>query len=203
MLMYPIYASFFFVFLVCGNVWRSETIVYRTGKSLSEALIFASTNPQYDDWLFYDLRVQYMKIPSSEDVKNMLCTQIVFFVFTFRTIYVQNMFLTCSEHGIFMYWTCKSMKQFLSYFGLVDAKINASEKDLPVWKCNAMWREVMPIGCLFMLPNSKICCFFWLELLSSPSLWLAKTMERGKKRMLWSSTLPLMEFEAIQNMTLL
>ena len=39
----------------------------------------------------------------------------------------------------------------------------------------------MPIGCLFMLPNSKICCFFWLELLSSPSLWLAKTMERGKK----------------------
>ena len=25
----------------------------------------------------------------------------------------------------------------------------------------------------------------------------------GKKRMLWSSTLPLMEFEAIQNMTLL
>ena len=113
------------------------------------------------------------------------------------------MFLTCSEHGIFMYWTCKSMKQFLSYFGLVDAKINASEKDLPVWKCNAMWREVMPIGCLFMLPNSKICCFFWLELLSSPSLWLAKTMERGKKRMLWSSTLPLMEFEAIQNMTLL
>ena len=29
-----------------------------TGKSLSEALIFASTNPQYDDRLFNELQVQ-------------------------------------------------------------------------------------------------------------------------------------------------
>ena len=29
-----------------------------TGKSLSEALIFASTNPQYDDRLFIELQVQ-------------------------------------------------------------------------------------------------------------------------------------------------
>ena len=49
-----------------------------TGKSLSEALIFASTNPQYDKRLFIELRVQYMKIPSSEHQENMLCTQIVF-----------------------------------------------------------------------------------------------------------------------------
>ena len=40
------------------------------GKSLSEALIFASTNPQYDDRLFIELRVQYMKIPSSEHGEN-------------------------------------------------------------------------------------------------------------------------------------
>ena len=46
----------------------------RTGKSLSEALIFASTNPQYDR-LFFALQVQYMK---------------------FRTIYVYNMFSPCS-----------------------------------------------------------------------------------------------------------
>ena len=39
-----------------------------TGKLLSEALIFASTNPQYE------LQVQYMKIPSSEHGENMLCT---------------------------------------------------------------------------------------------------------------------------------
>ena len=32
-----------------------------TGKSFSEALILASTNPQYDKRLFIELRVQYMK----------------------------------------------------------------------------------------------------------------------------------------------
>jgi hypothetical protein len=35
-----------------------------TGKSLSEALIFASTNSQYDDRLFIELQVQSMKITS-------------------------------------------------------------------------------------------------------------------------------------------
>ena len=33
---------------------------------MSEALIFASTNPQYDNRLFIELPVQYMKIPNSE-----------------------------------------------------------------------------------------------------------------------------------------
>ena len=60
-----------------------------TGKSLSEALIFASTNQQYDDRLFIELPLQYMKIASSEhaqnlhvvytnfcfDIQNNLCTQ--------------------------------------------------------------------------------------------------------------------------------
>ena len=36
-----------------------------TGKSLSEALIFVSTNPQYDNRLFIELQVKYTKIPSS------------------------------------------------------------------------------------------------------------------------------------------
>ena len=49
-----------------------------TGKSLSEAIIFASTNPQYDDRLFIELQVQYMQIPSSEHGENMLSTKIVF-----------------------------------------------------------------------------------------------------------------------------
>jgi hypothetical protein len=39
-----------------------------TGKWLSEALIFVSTNPQYDNRLFIESPVQYMKIPSSEHV---------------------------------------------------------------------------------------------------------------------------------------
>ena len=40
-----------------------------TGKYL--LLILASTNPKYDKRLFIELRVQYMKIPSSENVKKM------------------------------------------------------------------------------------------------------------------------------------
>ena len=49
-----------------------------TGKYLSETLIFAWTNPQCDNRLFIELRVQYKKIASSEQVENMLCTQIGF-----------------------------------------------------------------------------------------------------------------------------
>ena len=49
-----------------------------TGKSFSEALILVSTNPKYDKRLFIELQVQYMKIPSSEHVENILWTQIGF-----------------------------------------------------------------------------------------------------------------------------
>ena len=64
-----------------------------TGKSMSEALIFASTNPKYDNRLFIELQVQYMKLSSSEHVvyincsecqnknKKHLCTQHVLRVF--------------------------------------------------------------------------------------------------------------------------
>ena len=60
-----------------------------TCKSLSEALIFASTNPKYDDRLFIELQVQYMKIPSS-NLGRTCCVQKLFL--TFRTFFVHNMF---------------------------------------------------------------------------------------------------------------
>ena len=56
---------------------------------------------------------------------SLLCTEIVLNV-------KNNMFSPCSELGIFMYWTCNSMKNLSSYCGLVDAKMGASDKDLPV-----------------------------------------------------------------------
>ena len=61
-----------------------------TGKSFSEALILASTNPQYDKRLFIELRVQYMKTTSSEHV--VYINWFFVFVLTFKTIYVHNMF---------------------------------------------------------------------------------------------------------------
>ena len=39
-------------------------IIVSTGKSLSEALIFASTNPQYDDRLFIDHENCNLRIPA-------------------------------------------------------------------------------------------------------------------------------------------
>ena len=60
-----------------------------TGKSLSEALIFASTNPQYDNILFIELPVQYMKIPSS-NLGRTCCVQKLFWIS--ETISVHNMF---------------------------------------------------------------------------------------------------------------
>ena len=85
-----------------------------TGKSLTEALIFATTNPQYDDRLFIELQVQYRKIPSSNSIHEnsklkpweTCCVQKLFL--TFRTIFVHNMLSPCSE------------------------KRRASDKDLPV-----------------------------------------------------------------------
>ena len=76
---------------------------FHTGKSLSEAFILTSTNPQYDKRLFADLPVQYMKTTSSEHGENMLCTQFFLFVLTFKTIYAYNMFSLCSELVVFMY----------------------------------------------------------------------------------------------------
>ena len=66
-----------------------------TGKSFSEALILASTNPRYDKRLFIVLQAQYMKIASSEhDVSKKQ-----------ETICVNNMFWLCSELAIFIQWT--------------------------------------------------------------------------------------------------
>ena len=69
---------------------RSITINLITGKSFSEELIFASTNPQYDKRLFIDLPFWYMKTTRSEHVVYINCFFI--FVLTFKTIYIQNMF---------------------------------------------------------------------------------------------------------------
>ena len=56
----------------------------------------------------------------------MLCTKIVLNAKTKTKINF------CSELVFFSYWSCKSMNNLLSYCGLTDARMNASEKDLPV-----------------------------------------------------------------------
>ena len=114
---YPGYSSSYFFHVTSPDSAVEEetwTLLTVTGKSLSEALIFASTNQQYDNRLFIKLQVQYMKIPSS-NLGRTCCVQKLFF--TFRTIYVYNMFATGSELGIFMYWTCNSMNNHCHIVG--------------------------------------------------------------------------------------
>ena len=67
-------------------------------------LICASTNPQYDDRLFIELRVQYMKISNSEHVQNMLCIKIVFCFCS-----AQFMYITCSEHVLSLQFSCTEL----------------------------------------------------------------------------------------------
>ena len=72
--------------------WFHSTVWFfgiHTGKSFSEALILASTNPQYNKRLFMELQVQFMKIPSSEHGESMLCADLFL---TSRTISVHIMF---------------------------------------------------------------------------------------------------------------
>ena len=62
-----------------------------TGKSVPEALILESVNPQYDERLFFELQMH---------VKNMLCTKIVLNVKTknnFCTENVLNLQFSCTE----------------------------------------------------------------------------------------------------------
>ena len=73
--------------------WSIPQKITSTGKSLSEAFLF------------------------TEHWENMLCTKIV--------LNVRNNF--CTQHvlprfklGIFMYWTCNSVNNLLSYCGLIN-----------------------------------------------------------------------------------
>ena len=108
----------------------TDILKVHTGKSLSEALIFASTNPQYDEivhWITSSIHENSKLKPWGEYV-----VYINWFL-AFRTISVHNMFSPRFELGIFIYWTCNSINNVLSYCGLVGTKIRASDKDLPVW----------------------------------------------------------------------
>ena len=69
---------------------------------LSEALIFASTNTQYDDRLFIELQVQYMKIPRSNlgrtcsvqklfDIQSNFCTPHVLPMFAERRAFHKDL----------------------------------------------------------------------------------------------------------------
>ena len=97
-----------------------EEISFVTGKSISEALILESVNPQYDDKLFIELQDQYKKNTSSQHVVYKNCFE------------CQNkkqfLYTTCSELVFFLYWTFNSMNNLLSYYGLTNARMSLLKK---------------------------------------------------------------------------
>ena len=91
-----------------------------TGKSVSEALIFESVNPQYDERLF---------IESPEKYKFRTCCVSTKIVFCFYFDIQNNI---CTQHVLNLYFSGDSMNNLLSYCGLKDSKMRASDTDLPV-----------------------------------------------------------------------
>ena len=99
--------------------WTSAYVVC-TGKSMSEALIFALTNPQSDERLF--MKIENCKLRTSrEHVVYINCSECQ----NKNKNYAHIMFSWCSELAIFV-------NNLLSYCGLVNAKIRASDIDLLV-----------------------------------------------------------------------
>ena len=68
-----------------------------TGKSLSEALILALTNPQHDKRLFIELPVQYKKTTCSEHVVYTNCSECE------DKNKIQFVYTPCTELVVFLY----------------------------------------------------------------------------------------------------
>ena len=90
-----------------------------TGKSFSEALILASVNPQCDERLFIELQEKYKL--------RTCCVQKLFFCFCFD---IQNNIGT--QYVLNLYFSGDSVNNLLSYCGLTDSRMRASDTDLPV-----------------------------------------------------------------------
>ena len=84
---------------------------------MSEALILESVNPQYDETLF-------IEFPETYKFRT-CCVQILFWMSKRK----QNF---STQHVLNLYFLGNSMNNLLSYCGLTNARMRASEKDLPV-----------------------------------------------------------------------
>ena len=127
-----------------------------TGKSVSEALILQSVNPQYNDRLFIDSWLQYKKNTTSEHVVYKHC-----FLFMFWSS-KQCLYTTCSQLVFFLYWIQEWMHNLSSYCGLTYSRISASEKDLPVSIILSFLDLIPDVSACFMklqmFTNSKHSC---------------------------------------------
>ena len=109
-----------------------------------------------------------------EHGEYMLCTEIILNV---KNNFCTQQVLSMFWNGIFMYWTCNSMNNLLSCCGLVDAKIRASDKDLPVHRnwISAFSSFLLPSVVSFSTFGSFGCFSSWIWLFLVKSATLAYT----------------------------
>ena len=106
----------------------SQKFWIRTGKSFSKALFLASTSPQYDKTL--------SSVHENWKLRT-CCVHKLFWMsksISVLTQHVLPLFWAWNFHALF---SCTelvicTMNNLLSYCGLIDAKIRASDKNLPV-----------------------------------------------------------------------
>ena len=107
-----------------------------TGKSFSEAVFLESVNSQYDKTLFIEFPEKYNFTTCSVQILLWMSKQ-----------KQKNNFR--SWHVVNLYFSWNSMNNLLSYIRLTDARMRASEKDLPVL-------------CTLFFPRSYQSAFFHL-----------------------------------------
>ena len=73
-----------------------------------------------------------------------------------------------------MYWTGKSMNNLLSYFGLVDARIRASNKDLPVINTHWHQKRAFSKSCLHNLKLTQFGGTFTKSFKLTSAEWFGK-----------------------------
>ena len=125
----------------------------------------------------------------AEHGENMLCTKIVLNV---RNNFCTQHVLSRFELGIFMYSTCNSMNNLSSYCGLVDAKIRASDKDLPVCRSGHLFASTFItaklIHCIrifrkmdfsFMVCHQVSCCKFVATNTAEILEWIQGNLFKG------------------------
>ena len=122
-----------------------------TGKYFSEAFILESVNPQYEERLFIEFPKKYKF--------TTFCVQILFWMSKQKNNY-------CTQNVVNLYFLENSMNNLLSYCGLTEARMRASEKDSPVQEAQDC-RTFTSIRCWCSqqkckkMDSFRLCCLCW------------------------------------------
>ena len=142
----------------------------RTGKSLSEALLFASTNPPFDNRLFIVHENCKLRIPAELVVYTNCC---FCFVFTFRTILVHNMFCRCCKLLKKIYLNSSKLSPFVfqtvfTWSSLYENKVSFTKpfQASPCWSVKKSYMDLTVENRLFV--NKK----YWIPEIVS---WTAQS----------------------------